>query len=108
MGHRQLVAAPVQAGTIDGGARRPVRGKRLGVGPSCVGFRPTGRKMWTKKKWRQAGPVTGYWMIRFRAASKWMVTSTALEVSPMQVEDMYHNLGIGPGLYSLYPSNLGG
>lgn len=32
MGHRQLVAAPVQAGTIDGGGRRPVRGKRLGVG----------------------------------------------------------------------------
>ena len=48
------------------------------------------------------------WMIRFRAASKWMITSTALEVSPMQVEDIYHNLGIGPGLYSLYPSKLGG
>ena len=51
MGHRQLVAAPVQARTIDGGARRPVRGKRLGGnGVTLLCFRPTGRKMWTKKK----------------------------------------------------------
>ena len=46
-----FVAAPVQARTIDGGARRPVRGKRLGGnGVTLLCFRPTGRKMWTKKK----------------------------------------------------------